>query len=469
MTGRWTREHSAALVVIGLLCGFSVSFLLLSLGIIRSNVVATMLAGAGMAGVIVMAGALLLVPDNSRPQATERTLRMSSATLEHMRGGLTPVGCRTVCQLLLPETAAQGIAMTDTEHVLAVEMEPGMPAVPPAGAPNSWPTKEVLASQRVETFAAMDSERQVYRRLQGATSRDAQLSGMIVPLVVGGVSMGSIKFYFRSASSIDRTQLAIARGLGELLSTQLSAYERDRQAERAAKAELRALQAQINPHFLFNSLNTMAALTRTDPPKARELLREFSVFYRRMLDASDRPITLGEELEQTRRYLKIERARFGEDRIQEAEHVAPGCESIEVPSFILQPVVENAVRHALRDEGPLHIDVFVGIEGPDVAIAVADDGNGMDQATLRRLSASVARASGGAPPLAADAPAPTTGRGAGIALQNVASRLRHYFGPTSGIEIVSRLGEGSVVTLRLAGAAPKAQNEAAEDDGAHRA
>lgn len=453
---RWAGEHGAALLVIGLFAGFVVVFLLLSWGMIQGNVVVTMLSGALMAGLIVIAGASLLVPDSSRPQATERTLGMASATLEHMRGGLTPTACRTVCQLLLPETTAQGIAITDAERVLATEGTLG-PTVPPAGSPNSWPTKEVLASQRVETFVAMDSESQDYRRLQAATSRDAQLSGIIVPLVVGGESVGAIKLYYRTAAGVDRTQQAIARGLGELISTQLSAYELDRQAERAAQAELRALQAQINPHFLFNSLNTMASLTRTDPAKARDLLREFSAFYRRMLDATDKPITLGEELEQTRRYLRIERARFGEDRIVETEHVAEGCADVKVPSFIVEPVVENAVRHALRDEGALHIDVFVGTEGSDIVVAVADDGNGMDAETVRRLRANVSRA-GSRTASGGRAQARPQGRGAGIALQNVANRLRHYFGPTSGIDVVSRLGEGSVVTLRLAGAAPKAHN-----------
>ena len=118
--------------------------------------------------------------------------------------------------------------------------------------------------------------------------------------------MATIKLYYRRGIEIDRTQLAIAEGLGELLSTQLSSYELDRQAELTARAEVKALQAQINPHFLFNTLNTIASLTRTNPNKARDLLREFSVFYRRTLESSQGAlIPLSQELTQTRRYLTI--------------------------------------------------------------------------------------------------------------------------------------------------------------------
>ena len=211
--------------------------------------------------------------------------------------------------------------------------------------------------------------------------------GVIVPLIVPTSTVGTLKLYYRRGSEVDRTQLTIARGFAELVSTQLSVHELDRQAELTARAEVKALQAQINPHFLFNTLNTIAALTRTDPARARDVLREFSAFYRRTLESSQSLIPLTEELEQTRRYLTIEKARFGEERIVETEAVEPGCGDIMVPGFIVQPIVENAVRHAMRDEGPLHIDVQVATDGRDVLVAVADDGVGMDEEVAERLLA----------------------------------------------------------------------------------
>ena len=256
-------------------------------------------------------------------------------------------------------------------------------------------------------------------------------------------AVGAIKLYYRRGIDIDRTQLAIAEGLGQLLSTQLSSYELDRQAELTARAEVKALQAQINPHFLFNTLNTIASLTRTDPEKARNLLREFAGLYRRTLESSaDALIPLSQELTQVRSYLTIEKARFGEKRIIESEHVEAGCEDILVPSFLVQPIVENAVRHAMRDEGPLHIDVHVASDGGDILIAIADDGLGMEEDQVKNLLT------------AQDDEYPSRAqKGTGIALRNVLERVERFYDQGSGVEILSKLGKGTCVTLKLAGAA----------------
>ena len=431
----WFARHRTSVYAAALIIGLIGLLMLLAWGIINSDIVAAMLSGAGLAVVIVLGGSVLLVPDNTRPQATERMLSVASTTLEHLRGGLTAENCAAVCQLLLPETTAQGIAITDTDHVLAFEGTMRTSFGP--GTENTWPTREVLSSKRVETFVNLDSVDQQYRSFVPGMDADARAAGIIVPLLVQDRAVGTIKLYYLSAASIDRTQLAIARGFGGLISSQLSSHELDYQSELTAKAELKALQAQINPHFLFNALNTMAALARTDPPRARELLREFAVFYRRTLEASEQTITLASELEQTRRYLKIEQARFGEGRIVETEHIARGCEGVLVPSFIIQPIVENSVRHAMRDEGPLHIDVFATVEGDDILVAVADDGLGMEQETVDNLLLGLHESL-------------RDTNDTGIAIRNVQERLKRFFGGASGIEIVSRPDEGTVVTLRLA-------------------
>ena len=421
---------------------------LLSWGLISSNLVAAVLAGAGLAIDIVIAGSSLLIPDDLRSQATERTLRVASGTLSHMVDGLTPESCASVCQLLLPETTASAVAMTNVTETLAfVGTDVSTPS---AGAPISAPTREVIASGRMQTFNTLDkdelsiqaNDRDDVADLEDETERLYPI-GVIVPLRVSDRTVGTIKFYYRHGHEVDRTQLTIARGFAELVSTQLSVYELDRQAELTARAEVKALQAQINPHFLFNTLNTIAALTRTDPARARDVLREFSSFYRRTLERSSQTlIPLSEELEQTRRYLAIEKARFGEERIVETETLEPGCADVMVPGFIVQPIVENAVRHAMRDEGPLHIDVQAVFDGGDVLLAVVDDGNGMDESVAERLLDGSSQSASGA------------AKGTGIALRNVAERIERFYGVGSGVEIMSKVGEGTSVTLRLVGAAP---------------
>ena len=147
-------------------------------------------------------------------------------------------------------------------------------------------------------------------------------------------------------------------------------------------------------------------------------------------------------MEQTRRYLTIEKARFGEDRIVESEYLEKDLGKVMVPSFLVQPIVENSVRHAMRDEGPLHIDVHATVDGNDVLIAVADDGLGMDEDAAELLLRQARPNETG------------SDEGTGIALRNVAERIERFYGKGSGIEIMSRLGEGTVVTLRLGDAAP---------------
>lgn len=452
----WVRNHLTLIVQIGFVTMLVPFVVLLAWGITAGNLVATMIAGGGLAVAIVIVGTTSLVPDNLRSQATERTLRLASETLDQMRGGLTADNCRLVCQLLLPETQASAIAMTDTRDTLAYVGE--NVAYRPPGDPISGPTREVLSTGHMQTFAHIDADE--WQRDATASGKPEGLVphpiGVVVPLMVADRAVGTIKFYYRHGRDVDRTQLALARGFSELLSTQLSTYELDRQAELTARAEVKALQAQINPHFLFNTLNTIASFTRTDPTKARNLLREFSSFYRSTLQSSRSLIALSSELEQTRRYLKIEKARFGEDRIIASSSVEAGCESIPVPGFLIQPIVENSVRHAMRDEGPLHIDVQVVTDGDDVMIAVADDGNGMDEDVAARLLDESGRDdTSGEAMAAAGSAAP---RGAGIALSNVAERIERFYGVGSGVEIMSRPGEGTVVTLRLVNAAPHAHS-----------
>lgn len=416
---------------------------LLFVGIARGLFVLVMLAGCGFAIGIIAGSTNNFTSDHSRSEATERTLRVASNTFEHLGGGLTRQNAHIICKLLLPETDAAGIALTDTLEVLAAE---GSVDESYAFGPNTKPTLEVLSSKRTETFIAMDADSQEVRHFIWGNSSHNQPLGIIVPLLVHDRSVGTIKLYYSSSNYINRTQLGIAEGLGTLLSTQLSSYELDRQAELTARAEVKALQAQINPHFLFNTLNTIASFTRTDPTKARDLLREFSRFYRRTLENSEKTlIPFSQELEQTRRYLAIEKARFGEERILETERVEPGCEDLPVPSFLVQPIVENAVRHAMRDEGTLHIDVQATTDKDDILIAVTDDGLGMDAEAKNRLLA-------GSGASQSEETKDANSQGTGMALHNVEERIKRFFGAGSNVEIVSRAGEGTCVTLRLVNA-----------------
>ena len=192
------------------------------------------------------------------------------------------------------------------------------------------------------------------------------------------------------------------------------------------------MQAQINPHFLFNTINTIASYTRTDPAKARTMLREFAVYYRRMLENSEDLIPLSSEMDQTDRYLMFQRARFGEESVELELKGDAELKDLRVPAFILQPIVENAVGHGRREDGsPLHIVIELMREGDSAIIKVSDDGVGIKPERLEGIM------QGGSE------------TGMGIALKNVNARLKGFFGSLSGLHIESEYGVGTTVYLSL--------------------
>jgi signal transduction histidine kinase len=205
------------------------------------------------------------------------------------------------------------------------------------------------------------------------------------------------------------------------------AVDRARAVEQAraelAQAELRALRAQINPHFLFNTLNTIAALIAENPSAAEETTTRLAEVFRYALQASEREYArLGDELTFLRAYLDIERTRFGE-RLRVVERIEPGLDSVMVPSLLLQPVVENAVRHGIAprpDGGTLTLSIRR--DGHLLQVEVADDGPGIDD----------------------DAPVSGTGFG----LHSVRERVRAA-GPPHAIEIESSPAHGTRVRLTV--------------------
>ena len=388
-----------------------------------------LVASVALAGMVTVAFAIIrssFSPDKLRAQQTNKTLSLASQTLVYMRGGLSEQNCQEVCNILLPECQAMAVAMTDDKFVLGYAGAHAE-AFPIGSAIHTPATHRVLASQTAEVFRSSEAF--------ASASNPLIPAGIVAPLVVRGVSVGTLKLYYESDVLIDETQRAIAEGLAQLLSTQLSIAELDRQVELATKAELQALQAQINPHFLFNTINTIASLIRTDPARARVLLREFAAFYRQTLENSNDLIPLDREMQQTMRYFAFEQARFGAERVR-LEADIDDFGDLRVPSFIIQPIVENAVNHAMPAEGQLNIDISIEEAGDDVVITVTDDGVGMSEEQARRLLQN----------------ASASEKGTGIALKNVDARLRAVFGPGSGVSVSSQIGKGTQVTLLLVGA-----------------
>jgi two-component system, LytTR family, sensor kinase len=196
------------------------------------------------------------------------------------------------------------------------------------------------------------------------------------------------------------------------------------------QARMEALQNQINPHFLFNTLNSVSSLVRFDPDTARDLIIKLATILRRLLNSSDAFVPLREEMEFIDNYLDIEVVRFGPDKLQVVKELDPASLDVVVPSMLLQPLVENSIKHGLASkiEGG---SIFLRSRLADskLIIEVEDNGVGMGSATFLEK--------------------PTGLGGTGIGMANVAERLKVLYGDTARMTIDSQHGKGTLVRLRL--------------------
>jgi signal transduction histidine kinase len=239
----------------------------------------------------------------------------------------------------------------------------------------------------------------------------------VLALIVGGI-----------AHAYEGMRWRLAESLREVEEVRLVEAELH---EQAARAELAALQARINPHFFFNTLNTISALLGEDPAKADEVVQTLADLFRYTFKAAHADaVTLAEELEFVEGYLAVEKARFG-DRLKVAWAVSPEAGIARVPGLILQPLVENAVKHGVAPQasgGEVAIHARVDPWQPDarqLTVTIRDTGAGASADQLRR------------------------GREEGVGLRNVERRLQGQYGSAASLSIDSAPGRGTTVEVRL--------------------
>jgi two-component system LytT family sensor kinase len=204
----------------------------------------------------------------------------------------------------------------------------------------------------------------------------------------------------------------------------------EEQEQMLLSARMAALQNQINPHFLFNTLNSVSSLVRVNPDTARELIIKLATILRRLLHSSDAFVALQEEIDFIDNYLDIEVVRFGADKLKVVKELDPESLDVMVPSMLLQPLVENSIKHGLSskiDGGSIYLRSK--LSDSHLTIEVEDDGVGMGSAQLLE---------------------PPTGFGeGGIGMANIAERLKVLYGETARMTVDSRNGTGTLVRLRL--------------------
>ena len=194
-------------------------------------------------------------------------------------------------------------------------------------------------------------------------------------------------------------------------------------------ARMEALQNQINPHFLFNTLNSISSLVRFDPDTARDMIFKLATILRRLLNSSEAFATLRDEFEFIDNYLDIEVVRFGREKLHVVKELDPASLDVMVPSMLLQPLVENSIKHGLspKIEGG-SIFLRTRVTNSKLIIEVEDDGVGMGGAQLEESS---------------------SWSGMGIGMANISERLQVLYGDTARMTIDSHEGKGTLIRIRL--------------------
>lgn len=380
----------------------------------------TLVNGAGVAIFITILRSLEAEVDRVGVSQTQKVLEIARLSLPHLKRGLTERSALYTARIILELTGVDAVAFTDREKVLA---HVGL------GADHHLPGRPFLtqATARVLQEGCL----QVAQSPEGIGCNRPECplhSGVIVPLYCQNRIVGALKLYRARPDGITPVDMEVATGLSQLFSTQLELAEASRRAELAAQAELTALQAQINPHFLFNAINTIVSFCRTEPNTARNLLLDLAAYFRRNLERAGDFCTLEEELAHVHAYLALEQARFG-SKLKLVEEIPPELQCAKLPRLTLEPLVENAVKHGIA---PLAEGGTVLIRaqryGTGIYLEVADTGVGMSVDILTEIVR-------GCRP------------GGGIGLYNVSERLKNIYGPEHGLKIESVLGRGTRISF----------------------
>ena len=387
--------------------------------------------------------------------------------------GLAAETIRVAAQSVGARSAVLYFRLPGTEEWRTARYQPEPPYLTEAVVELIWPHLRAAGkiwSRRAET-------REFLLPPDEARRLDALGADVAVPIVGESAPVGMLvlaaKRERRSVYNLDDLDLLRVLGAGFALATErLGLIEREKVLARGqAEAQLVALRAQINPHFLFNALNTIASFIDEQPGEAERAVEHLSAIFRHTLATASAPtVTLADELDLVGHYLAIESMRFG-DRLGITIEIEDGTAALPVPAFALQTLVENAIKHGLepqRGAGRLHISARMGAN--TLTLAVADTGVGIP--ALFGMSPSGEQPFDELQPSERHPGEPQAGEPQephfyGIGLANVADRLAGSYGPAATLHLTSHPDEGTRAELRLPLAPPEAPvGDAAVENGA---
>ena len=346
-------------------------------------------------------------------------LEIANKTLPYFRN---TENLSEVCKIIANSLGARATVITDTKEIIAGFSTDK--SVINRSNIRSNNTREVLKTGEV-MLVIKDDEDEIIEDFFYISPHIK--SCIILPLKEKNDVSGTLKIFFDTAEKITEKNRYLMIGLSHLISTQMEISKVENLISLLKYSELKALQSQINPHFLFNVLNTMTSLIRTNPEKAREVTIDLSNYLRYNLDNNLKSVELIKELNQIDTYIKIEKARFGE-KLNIIYDVDESLYNFQIPSLIIQPLVENSIKHGIlkkRDNG--FVKIIVKRIDKDIEVAIEDDGVGIEQAVIDNLDKKIEE---------------------NIGLKNVHQRLKLLYG--EGLNI-TKLEQGTRIKFKILG------------------
>ncbi|WP_338952173.1 sensor histidine kinase [Fusobacterium nucleatum] len=326
-----------------------------------------------------------------------------------------------VCKIIAENLGAKATVITDKKNIIAGFSFDKAEITKTAIKSNN--TRKVLKTGEVMLVIKEDDE-----IIEDFLDISPHIkSCIILPLKEKNDVNGTLKIFFDTAEKITEKNRYLMIGLSHLISTQMEISKVENLISLLKYSELKALQSQINPHFLFNVLNTMTSLIRTNPEKAREVTIDLSNYLRYNLDNNVKSVELIKELNQIDNYIKIEKARFG-DKLNIIYDVDENLYNFQIPSLIIQPLVENSIKHGIlkkRENG--YVKVIVKKIDKDIEVIIEDDGVGIEQTVIDNLDKQIQE---------------------NIGLKNVHQRLKLLYG--EGLNI-KKLEQGTRIKFKILG------------------
>ncbi|HVJ48036.1 histidine kinase [Desulfitobacterium sp.] len=356
----------------------------------------------------------------------EISVKIANETLPYLRSGLNEQNAEFMAKIIQEIGQVAAVSITDCTKQLAY-LGVGCDQHHPGDKILTEATQEVI---RTGNYKIVHTQKELNCPRQN--SCDCPIAAaVVVPLHCQGKVVGTVKLYETKDGHLSPDLIRLALGMAQLLGVQIELAELDHQAKLTTEAQLDALQAQINPHFLFNVLNTIITTSRTNPNRSRRLLIYLSEFFRWAMKSKGTLIPLEEELKFVHTYLILEKARFGR-KLQVKSQIPKELMNAEIPRLSLQPLVENAVKHGITPKiGNGTVWIEVEEKENKLYICVRDDGMGIPQERLSEVLK------------------PGVGSGNGVGMANVHERLRGLYGEEYGLQIESVLGQETTVKMHL--------------------